>query len=169
MLDIYQNNSKNTCRYLLGRSGTRPLVVIGLNPSKADPIHPDQTIMKVNGFASRQGYDGFVMCNLYPQRTPIPDKLHKRRNKQLIQENLSTIAALYQDLGKLDILAAWGQPIEKRLYLRDCLQDIYQLSTAYETNWWMIGHPTKAGHPRHPSRAGYALGFQRFDIKNYLS
>lgn len=45
----YKINSNNTCRFVLGSSGQKPLFVIGLNPSTADDKKPDRTIRRVIG------------------------------------------------------------------------------------------------------------------------
>lgn len=44
----------------------RPLVCIGMNPSKADGEGDDQTIGKMYPFARREGANGLVMVNLHP-------------------------------------------------------------------------------------------------------
>tara|TARA_B100000508_G_scaffold75230_1_gene58558 strand:- start:2723 stop:3253 length:531 start_codon:yes stop_codon:yes gene_type:complete len=165
--DIYHRNTNNSCRYALGISGKNPLFVVGLNPSTADDQKPDQTIKKVMGFAQRNGFDGFVMLNLYPKRTPYPDRLHKRFNKSIFQENLARIKALLQSHQQVTILAAWGEIINVRKYMKQCLTDLIDVSQDLDANWVVIGDLTKSGHPRHPSRAPYNKKFQRFDVSSY--
>lgn len=166
--DIYHINDNNTCRYALGISGDNPLFVIGLNPSTADDQKPDQTIKKVMGFANRNGYDGFVMLNLYPKRTPYPNHLNKRFNNSIFEENVAQIRALLEPHKEITILAAWGEIIKVRNYMRSCLKELINLSDSFESNWVTIGDLTKSGHPRHPSRAPYKKEFRTFDVIEYM-
>jgi hypothetical protein len=53
----------------------RRLVVIGLNPSKADAQVDDPTIRKCIGFATALDHDGLVMLNLYAYRATDPRAL----------------------------------------------------------------------------------------------
>lgn len=64
-------------RYVLKRTwdpdGRDPLVVIGLNPSKADEWEDDPTIRRCMSFAKREGAGGLVMLNLFAFRSTDPD------------------------------------------------------------------------------------------------
>ena len=42
-------------RYLLKKEGSKPLVVIGVNPSTANDDRPDATMTRVLGIAERNG------------------------------------------------------------------------------------------------------------------
>lgn len=165
--NLYEIDAKNRNRYVLGQTGPSMLAVIGVNPSTADDSKPDPTLRKVIGFAHRNKFDGYVMLNLYPQRATFPSDLHKRKNNKNHYNNLTHISSIIEDNEISGILAAWGNTIETRPYLIQCLQDIYEI-TGQDLNWLQIGDPTKGGHPRHPSRAGYNLGLSSFDIKTYL-
>lgn len=50
-IDIYDANELKNCRFALGKSSENSLFIFGLNPSTADNNNPDQTIMKIMGFA----------------------------------------------------------------------------------------------------------------------
>ena len=69
MYDIYSNDRNDTLRFTLGKSGSRKLLTVGLNPSTATQETSDTTVAKVEGVAKRTGFDGFVMLNLYPIRS----------------------------------------------------------------------------------------------------
>lgn len=166
--DIYLKNEKNTQRYALGQQGQWMLCAVGLNPSTADDQKPDQTLSKLLGFAERNGFDGFLMLNLYPQRTPYPQKLHKRAQKKYLNENLRQIESVLKKVEAGAFLAAWGGDIQIRPYLAKSLQQLLSLTTTSRLPWLRIGSFTKAGHPRHPSRAAYRLGLEPFDVEAYL-
>jgi len=154
-------------RFTLGTRGTKPLFVIGLNPSTADDKKPDPTITKVMGFTTRYSCDSFVMLNLYAQRTPNPDKLHSTFDDNLHRENISHILTTLEKHNQVSILASWGETITVRNYLKKCLADIISATKNKNVNWLKIGELTQSGHPRHPSRAAY-LGLTDFDIEKYL-
>jgi len=62
-------------RFLLGAHGSKPLFVMGLNPSVADKEQSDHTITRVKQYSSREPDSGFVMLYIYAQRTPYPKDL----------------------------------------------------------------------------------------------
>lgn len=164
--DIYITNARNSARFALGVSGENMLGVMGLNPSTADDQSPDPTVRKVLGFAARAGYDGFLLMNLYPQRTPFPDALHKRGQKQLAADNRRVLVSLAETLAVTDWWAAWGTPITVRPYLTGELQAVTNLLP--DVLWKSIGPLTRDGHPRHPSRAAYRWDWNTFDVEMYL-
>lgn len=155
-------------RYALGTKGTNPLFIIGLNPSTADDKVPDRTILKVNGYATRNNNDSFIMLNLYAQRTQDPNKLHLTLDNQLHNENVALIRTMIEKYKNPSILAAWGNTINKREYLKLCLADIFNLTKNKNINWLKIGDLTKSGHPRHPSRASKD-NLTNFDLNTYLT
>ena len=167
---ITQMVGDESCRYVLANGGHKPLVVIGVNPSTANESKSDQTMRKVMGFAERNGYDGFVMLNLYPQRSTDFSGVHGERNEELHQKNLEAIRSFFETHNQLDVLAAWGEKIGKRSYLKDCLRDIVSVLQEGErrVTWMQIGALTNTGHPRHPSRPGYNCGLGTFDVVCYL-
>lgn len=164
---LYECNDDNSARFLLGTVGANPLVCVGVNPSTAAPGDLDQTVRKVAGFASRNGFDSWVMLNLYPQRSTDPQGMHLAYDPELKVVNERHIADF---IGRrpLTLLAAWGDPIEIRPYLFEMLAGILAVTRATECRWVTLGNFTKAGHPRHPSRPGYATPLLPFDADAYL-
>lgn len=167
---IERMDGDEACRYVLASKGHKRLVVIGVNPSTANALRPDATMRKVMGFAERNGYDGFVMLNLYPQRSTDFLRVHRERNEELHQKNLEAIRSFFETYNQLDVLAAWGNNIGDLPYLKDCLWDIVSVLQEGErrVTWMQIGALTDAGHPRHPSRPSYKCALGTFDIVRYL-
>ncbi|MDZ7847433.1 MAG: DUF1643 domain-containing protein [Owenweeksia sp.] len=147
----------------------RPLYVIGLNPSTADDNHADQTIKRVMGFADRNGFDSFIMLNLYPKRTPYPDHLDNAFDRKLLQQNIAHIIKISKRTMNPSFLAAWGETIKVRDYFSTCLHELVKTTKNNRSRWLKIGELTKSGHPRHPSRAAYNFGLTDFDIEDYLT
>ncbi|BDZ65455.1 DUF1643 domain-containing protein [Agromyces mangrovi Wang et al. 2018] len=164
---IYETNADNSARFVLGTVGQNPLVCFGVNPSTAEPGALDQTVTKVAGFASRNGYDSWVMLNLYPQRSTDPNGMHLQPDPDLQAQNERQIDEFIGGR-TLSLLAAWGGVITKRSYLPQMLANIVKIADRSSCEWNSIGDPIAAGHPRHPSRPGYATPLQRFDTGVYL-
>lgn len=160
-------------RYALYQNGgQRTLYIIGLNPSSACKTEDDPTMRKVLGFIQHNGYDGYVMLNVYPQRNAKPKNLHPTCDLALHQRNLAAIQDLLRNEKHAEVLFAFGNGITKRDYLLPCLKDIYELfkpHLAYLARpvTLQIGEPTKKGCPRHPLYEKYDV-FCHFDVDAFL-
>ena len=67
---LYVPNFYSEYRYILGTRGEKPLICIGINPSTAAPDDLDNTLKSVERVALHNGYDSFIMFNVYaPIRT----------------------------------------------------------------------------------------------------
>lgn len=165
---IYVNNTDNSCRFALGTEGVKPLIVIGINPSVANDKTTDPTIRKVMGFAEGNGFDSFIMLNLYPQRTPFPADLHPQMDTDIANLNLKSIAEVLEKYNNPTILAAWSEKIVVRDFLKNCLIGIFETSKKHNVKWIKLGEFTKMGHPRHPLYASYALELTNFNPGSYI-
>ena len=76
-------------RYILGTSGKKPLITIGINPSTAEPDNLDNTLKSVERIALFNGFDSFIMFNVYAQRATNPDHMDKAFNRALHEENMN--------------------------------------------------------------------------------
>lgn len=166
--NVKMTGDNDTVRYALRKDGDRPLVVIGLNPSTANEAKADPTMTRVMGLAERNGFDGFVMLNLYPQRTTDPAGLDSELNDALHQENLRQIKEAVKDINEPTVLLAFGNNIGLRLYLKTCLRDIVTAMADKRPHYVPVGTPTNWGNPRHPLYAGYRE-LTDFDIDAYLT
>lgn len=165
---IYIKNSDNTSRYVLGTIGDNPLFCFGINPSTAEPNNLDNTVKSVERIAKHNGYDSFIMLNLYPQRATNPNDIHKVCDQCIQSENVKEIANLLNKYENPTIWAAWGTLIEKRAYLKKCL---YEIDTALQNincQWITIGNRSKKGHPHHPLYLKTVSHTESFDIKSYI-
>lgn len=157
----------DSVRYLLKKESKRILYVIGINPSTANKEKPDRTISRVMGFAEDNGFDGFAMINLYPQRSTRPYNLHRELCVEMHKNNLSTIKELFCDVKSPTILLAFGNNIGIRRYLKDCFRDIVSILQPHSPQWKQIGNLTGQGNPRHPLYARKDP-FRDFDVQQYL-
>jgi len=148
---LYVPDHYSEYRYLLGTRGARPLVCIGVNPSTAVPGRLDNTLKSAERIALYNGYDSFVMFNVYAQRATVPDDMDRTLNPLLHRENLEAFRWLLRSLPPSpSIWAAWGAVIEKRSYLPGCVLDLVDAARPFGASWFTAGPRSKAGHPHHP-------------------
>ncbi len=155
-------------RYILGTRGKHPLICIGINPSTAKPGDLDNTLKSVERIALGNGFDSFIMFNVYAQRATDPDHMEENCNEQLHRENMEAFRYVLSISEKPGVWAAWGTIIEKRPYLRQCLLDMLEIGNTYGANWYCAGRVSKKGHPHHPLYLRKDEKIRPFDTENYL-
>ena len=168
---LYIPHTYGEYRYILGTKGKRPLICIGVNPSTAAPDALDNTLKSVQRIAHANGYDSFIMFNVYAQRATSPDDMERTLNGALHRENLRALEWVLQQAGDSPaIWAAWGAVIEKRAYLTACVQDMMALGKRYGAVWYTAGARSKQkGHPHHPLYLKKDTPLDIFDdIETYL-
>ena len=165
---LYAPNFYSEYRYILGTRGNNPLICIGINPSTAEPDHLDNTLKSVERIALGNGFDSFIMFNVYAQRATSPDDMEKNCNQQLHAENLKAFRYVLSISEKPTVWAAWGAIIEKRKYLPDCVRDMLMAGEAYNAQWVCAGAITKKGHPHHPLYLRKDEKIKPFDVASYL-
>lgn len=165
---LYAPNFYSEYRYLLGTRGHDPLICIGINPSTAEPDHLDNTLKSVERIAHGNGFDSFLMFNVYAQRATSPDDMEKVCNPALHRENLEAFRYVLSISENPTVWAAWGAIIEKRAYLADCVRDMVAVGQEYGARWVCAGAITKKGHPHHPLYLRKDEKIKPFDIGAYL-
>lgn len=165
---LYAPNFYSEYRYLLGTRGKNPLICIGINPSTAKPDALDNTLKSVERIALGNGYDSFLMFNVYAQRATSPDDMERIYNPALHRENLEAFRYILSISGHPSVWAAWGAIIEKRKYLPDCVRDLVAAGEEFGASWYRAGAITKEGHPHHPLYLRKDEKLKPFDVKAYL-
>ena len=165
---LYAPNFYSEYRYILGTRGKNPLICIGINPSTAQPGALDNTLKSVERIAHGNGFDSFIMFNVYAQRATDPDSMERTCNTRLHKENLEAFRYVLSISKKPVVWAAWGTIIEKRDYLPECLRDMLEAGTAYGASWVCAGSVSKKGHPHHPLYLRKDEQIKPFDISAYL-
>ena len=166
---IFVPNTYTEYRYILGTRGDKPLICIGVNPSTAAPDHLDPTLQSVERIAKNNGFDSFMMLNVYGQRATSPKQMDKACHAELHRENLDAFRYALSLSEEPSVWAAWGNIIEIRSYLADCLADMIMLSKDYNVTWYHCGRISKKGHPHHPLYLIKDEPLTRFDIEDYLA
>ena len=165
---LYAPNFYSEYRYILGTRGKNPLICIGINPSTAMPDSLDNTLKSVERIALGNGFDSFIMFNVYAQRATDPDAMERSCNLQLHRENLEAFRYVLSISSAPAVWAAWGTIIEKRDYLPQCLRDMLQAGEDYGARWYCAGAVSKKGHPHHPLYLRKDEKLKPFDIYAYL-
>lgn len=168
---IYVPDFYTEYRYILGTRGKNPLICIGINPSTAAPDHLDNTLKSVSRIAEYNGFDSFIMFNVYAQRATDPNHMDRTCNFQLHAENMRAFEYILSGVGegiRPAVWAAWGTIIEKRDYLSACVRDMVELGEKYHAQWLCAGKCSKSGHPHHPLYLRKDEKTVPFDIVSYL-
>ncbi len=166
---LYVPNHYSEYRYILGTRGQKPLICVGINPSTAAPDALDPTLQSAQRIAISNGYDSFLMFNVYAQRATDPDDMEPSLNPLLHQENRRAFSYLLSLSAQPAVWAAWGNIIEKRDYLFDCMRDFAQLGETSNAAWFSAGPLLKSGHPHHPLYLKRDTPLLPFDIRAYLN
>lgn len=151
---LYEINNDNSARFTLGEycsKTAKTLICFGINPSTATPQSLDNTIKKVKVLALNNGYENWIMLNVYPQRATNPNNLHLICDDDLCASNIAYIKRVLSEFTNSDILFAFGNLITKRNYLLDTLNNI--ISSIKSLSWKgssLCIKLTKKGYPVHP-------------------
>lgn len=147
------NGAESIGRYrmLLWRSWSDapPLVVVMLNPSKADAVVNDPTIRKVCGFAMRLGFGGIIVVNLFPWRATDPRELYDAYKRREIILPIANRVALAKARELGPFVYAWGAGFRPWM---DGAASIARSIGGLGRCWGL----TKMGQPRHPLMLPYA-------------
>lgn len=168
---IYVPDFYTEYRYILGTRGRNPLICIGINPSTAAPDDLDNTLKSVSRIAEHNGYDSWIMFNVYAQRATDPDDMDRELNTALHRENMKAFSYILTQVDKSvrpAVWAAWGTIIEKRPYLKDCVLDMLRIGREYDAQWFCAGKLSKKGHPHHPLYLKKDEGVREFDLDAYM-
>ena len=158
-------------RYILGTRGLNPLICIGVNPSTAEPGNLDNTLKSVSRIARGNGYDSWIMFNVYAQRATRPEDMDRELNRQLHEANMEAFRYILSHVGagvSPAVWAAWGAVIEKRPYLPGCVRDMVAIGEEYGARWLSAGKISVKGHPHHPLYLRKDEKTVPFDVARYL-
>lgn len=167
---LYVPDFYSEYRYILGTRGKRPLICIGINPSTAEPDNLDNTLKSAERIAIHNGFDSFIMFNVYAQRATDPDHMERELNSHMHRENMKAFEyVLSLSETPPAVWAAWGTIIEKRDYLKGCVLDMIEIGERYGARWYTAGKRSKQkGHPHHPLYLKKDSLLEDFDALEYL-
>ncbi|MGK9148458.1 DUF1643 domain-containing protein [Plantibacter flavus] len=140
-----------------------PLIAMCMNPSHAREDQSDRTINRLIRASVENGYTGWIMLNLYPQRTPSPSALSKF-DPALMATNEVAISRVISRFATSEILGAWGNLTHPTLL--QARRGVLAMLAGLSVRIFTFDSLTKAGNPRHPNPRGLQLPM--FGKKFYL-
>jgi hypothetical protein len=126
-----------------------------LNPSEADEESDDPTILRCLHFSQSWSYAGFTVVNLYPYRSPNPQKCRAwatdnklasvvrgvlEHNREIVTEQVRSAR---------NVVAAWGNSPWDDFLVADTAKSIL----SHVPNIYCLG-TTRHGSPKHPLARG---------------
>ncbi len=167
---LYVPDCYDEYRYILGTRGAKPLICIGINPSTARPDALDNTLKSVERIALGNGYDSFLMMNVYAQRATDPQHMEQAENPFLHKENLQAFRYVLSLAGETPaVWAAWGTIVKVRPYLLSCMADFVAVGEELGAQWFTAGaRSKKGGHPHHPLYLRKDAALEPFDAADYV-
>lgn len=147
-------------RYVLTRvwgDGPRGVYIM-LNPSTADAVEDDATIRKCRGFATRRGWGGFAVVNLYAWRSRDPAQLRRATDPVGPSNDYWIQRTVEEATGP--VVAAWGAQRGTDRRVREVL-----LNPALRDRTIDCYGTTRDGHPRHPLMLGYSSPLMTWRVK----
>ncbi|WP_448655900.1 DUF1643 domain-containing protein [Microbacterium lacticum] len=146
-------------RFALGSAsrasaGAPPLIAIGMNPSHAAENQADRTVNRLVEASVHHGYSGWVMLNLYPERSPKPSRL-SAYDPALSALNCAAIQRVLVRHSATEVLGAWGNMPHRTL--RRAKLDVQTLLDQMGVRVFTWDPLTEEGNPRHPSPPGRPL------------
>lgn len=139
-------------RFALGKidgraPGSPPFVVIGMNPSHARETESDKTVNHVIDVSARK-HSGWLMLNLYPERSPTPKAL-KPYDAGLSAANCESIEQVLSLVGATEVLGAWGN-MGGSATVKRALPDVLAVLDRMGVRIYTLDAPLKTGNPGHP-------------------
>ena len=97
-------------RYCLGNKGDNVLFCIAINPSDANEELSDPTMNSLINIAKKKGFDGCIMLNPAPYRSPHPEDIPNKSDES-VEENIRIIKELFESRMGNTVLCGWGEKI----------------------------------------------------------
>lgn len=124
---------------------------MGMNPSHAREDRSDRTINRLIVASEENGYAGWIMLNLYPERSPSPSALGPF-DPALSAANSAAIARVIARFEATEVLGAWGNLTNATL--RQARLAILPHLSRMGVRVFTLDPLTTRGNPRHPSPQG---------------
>ena len=147
-------------RWILKRDllrGKKTVIFIGLNPSKANSVNNDKTLIRIINFCSRWNYRNLYVINLFGLISKSPSQLSKNKNPIGSNNDLITLKALefWSENINCDLWLGWGDKgqLNRRdrvvMKLIKNLSNLHQCEKNLSNRVFSMG-VSKKGNPRHP-------------------
>lgn len=149
---------------LKGNDKNNQLIILGINPSKAQgvtrnytssylktlKVETDNTIKRILKFSAIKNFDGFLMLNVCAQRSSKTDSLPQIKDEKLHEENKKKIKTYLMGRKNISVLLAFGDAIKKQVYFMNNLKEIVEILREHNPTYYHLGTFTDNKNPRHP-------------------
>ena len=143
------------CRWTLRRAwgAGPPILWCGLNPSTADGVKDDPTMLREIGFSYRWGFGSLIKVNAFPFRSPDQAELRKwLKTEGSWEHRVENVARIRAILPGIDTwVAAWGNGLD--LEQTDDFISSIHWDGKIPFNWKCLG-TTGNGSPKHTLARG---------------
>jgi hypothetical protein len=144
-------------RYTLTRTwaiGGEILVYAMLNPSKADALIDDHTILRCVGLAQAKKYSGLIAVNMYPYRATSPKDLEEFiktvSTSEYIEMDRRNYEVIAQSIFRRDLVLAWGADPLATSWRAEKIRAIWAARENEVGAVYRFGELTHKRQPRHP-------------------
>ncbi|MBU5425719.1 DUF1643 domain-containing protein [Tissierella pigra] len=142
----FLKDGQHTYRYLLKKQwseGKNTAAVIMLNPSKANSLKMDQTVMNVMNYLVDNGFSGMSIVNLFSYMSTNPDNL-KYRNQDYESVNIEYIEQAFEDSSIIIIAWTRGGQINEKRRIKGILKKYeHKLKCFKDGNDKIMRHPSR--------------------------
>ena len=147
-------------RWILKREllrGNKTIVFIGLNPSKANSVNNDRTLIRIINFCTRWNYKNIYVINLFGLISKSPSQLSKSIDP--VGKNNDLITLLVLDFWRkninCDLWLGWGDKGDLKTRDTKVLELInnisnFELTKNNNSKRILTLGLSKKGNPRHP-------------------
>ncbi|QSY98613.1 DUF1643 domain-containing protein (plasmid) [Rhizobium bangladeshense] len=131
-----------------------------LNPSTADAEKDDPTLLRIIKWGKAWGYDGAIVVNLYPFRSPSPIELKKWHAagglKPSVYERNRDITLAAMKECDWEIMAGWGGSLPKPEGVLTYMRTLNHRALTIDHGWpiWRCLGVSQGGMPIHPMARG---------------
>ena len=151
--------------------GEKTVVFIGLNPSEADSVNNDRTLIRIINFCSRWNYKNIYVINLFGLISKSPLQLSKSNDPIGENNDLITLKSLefWRENNNCDLWLGWGDKGQlngrdlKVLKLIKNFSNLKSNENNYSKRVLSLGL-SKKGNPRHPLYMPNKSFLRRFDL-----
>jgi hypothetical protein len=130
---------------------------IGMNPSTATALVNDSTITREWGFTVREGFSGYVKCNVSDYRATDPKDLLKPG--LVLESDMNRTCTLAAASGAGLVIVCWGS-VNKAL--APMAASLLAELRAYDIPLWCFGRNAN-GSPKHPLYLPNDAKLERYD------
>ncbi|MGI6647504.1 MAG: DUF1643 domain-containing protein [Bacillota bacterium] len=142
----FLKDGEHTYRYMLKKQwgeGEKTAAIIMLNPSKADSLKLDLTVMNVTNYLVDNGFSGMSIVNLFSYMSTNPNNL-KYRNQDYEGINIEYIEQAFEDASIIIIAWTRGEKITEKRKIKGILKKYeHKLKCFKDGNEKIMRHPSR--------------------------